>query len=176
MARILLRGLASMAVTMFLVSVVLFVLLEAGSGDVTLKLLGAFATPEQRASYRAQLGLDQPLWLRYTTWLLGNDWWLEDRIGLDLIQIRREGGDELEWWAERDGRPVRWQLAAAGLMELRLKPDGTTEAVSADELWRPAADRSRFFWGLDSANLAWAGFRHAPVCYLGYALPDEGTR
>ena len=84
MPRFFLRSLLSMMATMMLVSMALFALLEAGSGDVTKKILGAFSTPEQRASYRAQLGLDQPLWLRYVTWLAGNDWWIEGRIGLPL--------------------------------------------------------------------------------------------
>ena len=61
MSRFFLRSLLSMMATMLLVSIALFALLEAGSGDVTKKILGAFSTPEQRASYRAQLGLDQLL-------------------------------------------------------------------------------------------------------------------
>ena len=61
MPALLVRSIVSMCGTMFLVSLALFALLEAGSGDVTKKILGAFATPEQRQSYRRQLGLDQPL-------------------------------------------------------------------------------------------------------------------
>ena len=65
MARFLVRSLISTFVTMFLVSVLLWVLLEVATGDVAVKLLGVFSTPEQRASYRAQLGLDAPSWQRY---------------------------------------------------------------------------------------------------------------
>ena len=65
MARFIIRSLISTVVTMFLVSVALFMLIEIGSGDITVKILGVFATPEQRASYRAQLGLNDSAWLRY---------------------------------------------------------------------------------------------------------------
>ena len=65
MARFLIRSILSTIVTMLLVSIALFVLLEVGTGDITIKILGVFATEEQRASYRAQLGLDQPGWVRY---------------------------------------------------------------------------------------------------------------
>ena len=110
MARFLLRSLVSMVVTMLLVSAVLFVLLEAGSGDVTIKILGTFATPEQRASYRAQLGLDQPLWLRYVTWLAGNDWWVDDRIGFPLRRVANSQTGEWEWWTEAGGQLTRWKV------------------------------------------------------------------
>ena len=109
MSRFLLRSLLSMAVTMLLVSAVLFALLEAGSGDVTVKILGQFSTPEQRASYRAQLGLEQPLWLRYVSWLAGNDWWVGRRVGLPLRRVANPQTGEQEWWAEEGGRLTRWR-------------------------------------------------------------------
>ena len=60
MMRLVVRSVLSTLVTMLLVSMGLFALLEVGSGDITKKILSPFATPQQRASYRAQLGLDQP--------------------------------------------------------------------------------------------------------------------
>ena len=74
MARFIIRSIISTIVTMLLVSIALFLLIEVGSGDITVKILGVFSTPEQRASYRAQLGLDAPVWQRYIDWLIGNDW------------------------------------------------------------------------------------------------------
>ena len=62
MARFLIRSLISTIVTMLLVSIALFLLLEVGTGDITIKILGVFSTEEQRASYRAQLGLNDPVW------------------------------------------------------------------------------------------------------------------
>ena len=65
MARFLVRSVISTVVTILLVSIALFALIEIGSGDITVRILGIESTAEQRASYRAQLGLDQPAWLRY---------------------------------------------------------------------------------------------------------------
>ena len=61
MARFLIRSIISTIITMLLVSICSFVLIDVGSGDITVKILGVFSTEEQRASYRAQLGLDAPL-------------------------------------------------------------------------------------------------------------------
>ena len=65
MVRFLVRSVVSTIVTILLVSIGLFLLIEVGSGDISVKILGVFATPEQRASYRAQLGLNAPVWQRY---------------------------------------------------------------------------------------------------------------
>ena len=48
----------------------LFLLIDIGSGDIATKILGVFSTPEQRASYKSQLGLDAPVWQRYLDWLI----------------------------------------------------------------------------------------------------------
>ena len=81
MARFLIHSLVSTVVTMLLVSMLLFVLLEIGTGDITVKILGVFATPEQRESFANQLGLDAPAWQRYLDWLIGSDWRAEQQVG-----------------------------------------------------------------------------------------------
>jgi peptide/nickel transport system permease protein len=154
MPRFLLRSLLSMMVTMLLVSMALFALLEAGSGDITKKILGAFSTPEQRASYRAQLGLDQPLWLRYATWLAGNDWWLQDRIDMPLRRIPNPRTRESEWWAVEDDRPTRWKMEGDRLWALRRLADGSTQTENADHMWRQNANQTQVFWGVDQHNNA----------------------
>ncbi len=154
MPRFLIRSLLSMIITMLLVSMVLFVLLEAGSGDVTVKILGQFATPEQRASYRAQLGLDQPLWLRYVTWLAGNDWWIRKRVDLPLRRAPNPQTGEREWWAEETGQLTRWKMDGNRLIALRRQADGSARPEPADHLWRTAGDGSEFFWGVNNRNSA----------------------
>ena len=114
MPALLVRSVLSMCGTMLLVSIALFALLEAGSGDVTKKILGAFATPEQRESYRRQLGLDQSLWQRYASWLAGNDWWLDERVGHELITLPNPQTGESEWWASTAVGPRRWRLQGDG--------------------------------------------------------------
>ena len=150
MPGLLLRGVLSLLGTMILVSVGLFALLEVGSGDVTNKILGPFATPEQRASYRTQLGLDQPLWLRYVTWVAGNDWWLDGQIGHRLGEIDNAQTQESEWWAVVDEQLTRWHLDGDDLVALRRLPDGSTKAESADHMWRKGSDGSSYFWGVNN--------------------------
>ena len=154
MTRFLLKSILSMAVTMLLVSASLFWLLEAGSGDVTKKILGPFATPAQRASYRAQLGLNQSVALRYATWLLGNDWWVEGRLGVPLQQIPNRKTGEQEWWAVWQEKPTRWKMKEGRLTAIQLQPDGSTEVVGAEALWRTDTSGGEQFWGVDGDNRA----------------------
>ena len=126
MARFIVRSIVSTIITMLLVSIALFFLLEVGSGDVALKILGVFSTEEQRASFRAQLGLNRSPWIRYSEWLLGNDWKAKSRIGFPLITIPNPQTEELEWWADVDGQPTRWKLDEGRLFALERQPDGSS--------------------------------------------------
>ncbi len=56
---------------LFVVSIITFALASLMPGDVASVILGTGATPEQRALITEQLGLDQPLWVQYTSWLGG---------------------------------------------------------------------------------------------------------
>ncbi|HEU0221364.1 MAG TPA: ABC transporter permease, partial [Paracoccaceae bacterium] len=53
------------------ISVVIFAATQILPGDVAASILGQAATPEALANLRAELGLDQPAWLRYFDWLGG---------------------------------------------------------------------------------------------------------
>jgi peptide/nickel transport system permease protein len=57
--------------TLFVVSVVIFLLTQILPGDVASSVLGQNATPENLAAFRHELGLDQPAFLRYVSWLTG---------------------------------------------------------------------------------------------------------
>lgn len=57
--------------TLWVVSVLVFVGTEILPGDVAQILLGQSATPESLAALRAELGLDQPAYVRYFEWLNG---------------------------------------------------------------------------------------------------------
>lgn len=65
----LLWGVAGTVGTLWAVSVVSFLLVALLPGDVALLILADAATPERVAALRAQLGLDQPLVIRYLHWL-----------------------------------------------------------------------------------------------------------
>ena len=155
MARFLIRSILSTIVTMLLVSIALFVLLEVGTGDITIKILGVFATEEQRASYRAQLGLDQPGWLRYLDWLAGNDWRAKGLVGYPLMSVPNPQTGEQTWWADVDGQLTRWKLEDGRLMALRRQEDGSTTAHLISGGWQTDPETgNEIFWGVDSNNRA----------------------
>ncbi len=56
-------------VTLWVVSVLVFVMTSLLPGDVAQIVLGQAATPESLAAYRAERGLDQPLVFQYFGWL-----------------------------------------------------------------------------------------------------------
>ncbi len=55
--------------TLWVVSVLVFIMTAALPGDVAQIVLGQAATPESLAAYRAERGLDQPLVFQYFGWL-----------------------------------------------------------------------------------------------------------
>lgn len=154
MARFIFRSILSTIITLLLVSIALFLLVEVGSGDITVKILGVFATPEQRASYRAQLGLNDPVWQRYLDWLVGNDWRAERWVGYDLVSVANPQTGEQDWWADVDGELTRWTLEGGRLSALKRQPDGSTTSHLSSGAWQIDEQGQEFFWGLDTKNNA----------------------
>ena len=58
-------------ITLLAVSVLIFVCTQILPGDVAAAVLGQQATPDALRVFRAELGLDQPAYLRYLNWLIG---------------------------------------------------------------------------------------------------------
>ncbi|MEZ5931841.1 MAG: ABC transporter permease [Alphaproteobacteria bacterium] len=57
--------------TLFVVSIIIFLAVELLPGDIAQEILGQSATPETVAAFRRQLGLDLPPYIRYFQWLGG---------------------------------------------------------------------------------------------------------
>lgn len=55
--------------TLFAVSLIIFLAIELLPGDFAQAVLGQSATPETVAAFRKELGLDQPAYLRYFHWI-----------------------------------------------------------------------------------------------------------
>lgn len=68
---LILHRLALGLLTLFLVSLVIFLAAELLPGDIAEIMLGQAATPETLASLRLELGLDRPSYIRYLHWLSG---------------------------------------------------------------------------------------------------------
>ncbi len=154
MARFLGRSAISAVVTMLLVSIFLFVLLESRTDNIALRILGVFATEEQLASYKAQLGLDSPPEQRYLDWLIGSEWRAESQVGYDLVAVNNQATGEVEWWADVDGTFTRWKMEDGRLMTMQRQPDGGTSARIISIEWQAAEDGSEFYWGVDNNNRA----------------------
>ena len=69
MLTVIAKRLAAMALTMLVVSLLIFLLLEISPGSVATKVLGPYSTEEQRRLWLEQNGYFEPLWVRYGTWL-----------------------------------------------------------------------------------------------------------
>ena len=147
MARFIIRSIVSTIVTMLLVSITLFVLLEVGSGDITLKILGVFSTEEQRDSYRAQLGLDRAAWLRYVDWLIGNDWRVSDRLNYPLVVVENPQTGEQEWWAGCRWQPDPLEDGEGEMYMLVRQPMARANKVPADDVWQGNDEGNEVFLG-----------------------------
>jgi len=154
MARFIVRSIVSTIVTMLLVSITLFVLLEVGSGDITLKILGVFSTEEQRESYRKQLGLDRPAWLRYVDWLAGTDWQVSKLLDYPLITVINQQTGEPEWWMSVDDQFMRFKMVEGDLVGLVRQPDGSAKEIPFEINWKEGAEGQEVYWGVDVNNNA----------------------
>lgn len=90
MRRFLLRRLAAIPVTLLGVSLLVFLATEVLPGDVARAVLGREASAESVAALHRQLGLDQPVQLRYARWLghfLTGDWGTSYTLHVPVRQL-----------------------------------------------------------------------------------------
>ena len=64
-----LRRLAMIVPVLLGISLIVFLIMAMIPGDPALAILGSFATPENTAQLRQDLGLDRPLTQQYFVWL-----------------------------------------------------------------------------------------------------------
>lgn len=67
--RYILKKIGIFVLTIFAISILVFLAFQIIPGDPTTRMLGTQATPEKIAALRAQLGLDRPVLVRYFDWL-----------------------------------------------------------------------------------------------------------
>ncbi len=158
MARYIVRRLLTMALTMIVVSILVFAIVEIAPGNVARNILGAYATLEQEQSMQNQLGLDRSILVRYVSWLVGSDWQARSKIGLPLKEIVISQGvvqNYRQWWAvEADGSLVQWDVLEGKLVKLVRQDTGSTIQVVDDQEWKVDEQGRKYFWGLDNANRA----------------------
>jgi peptide/nickel transport system permease protein len=81
MGRYITRRLLQTIPMLFLLSILFFTLVNVAPGDPVAALSRGRPRPEQREILRRQFGLDQPLYIQYVVWLVGNDWMKVDADG-----------------------------------------------------------------------------------------------
>lgn len=69
MAAYILKRLVAAIPVILGLSIIVFVIMAMIPGDPATAILGAYATPENVARINRELGLDQPLWIRYFIWV-----------------------------------------------------------------------------------------------------------
>lgn len=74
MVEVILRRLALMVLTMFIVSLAIFMISELVPIDLARNVLGQFASPESLEIFREQNGLRCSPTVRYVIWVAGDDW------------------------------------------------------------------------------------------------------
>ncbi len=185
MGRFLFRSVISIIVTMVLVSILLFVMLDPRDGAVLVKILGIEATPEQQESLANQLALDTPIMTRYLDWVIGNDWRAERLIGSDVVLLEDPRTGDSSWWIdEGNERYIQYEVNTDGLMvPLVRQPAGEYIKEAPVDLWETDAEGNKFFWGLDakgrgalwddsgatefiSTQTGWQELAGAPVDYI----------
>jgi peptide/nickel transport system permease protein len=81
MTNYIIRRLSQAIPQLFIISIILFALMQ-GFGDPISTLGGRVPPrPEDKARLRRQLGLDEPVYMQYFIWLVGNDWQKIDMDG-----------------------------------------------------------------------------------------------
>ena len=158
MSRYIVRRLSTMLLTMLLVSIMVFAIVEIAPGNVARNILGAYATPQQEQSMENQLGLDRRPFIRYISWLLGSDWQARRQTGFKLTEIVIAKGvveKYRQWWAEDvNGDLLQWDVQQGKLIKLVRQPDGSVKQVPDDGAWKIDENGKKYFWGIDDTNRA----------------------
>ena len=87
------KRLATGLITLIVAAAVVFAVLEILPGDPALLMLGMNATPEALATLRTQMGLDDPLHIRFLGWvaaMLGGDFGRSWTYGAPVSDLIRE--------------------------------------------------------------------------------------
>lgn len=127
------RQLVRLAVVLFCVTLLTYMIVNILPGDVAIVILGSLATPQDIAGLRADLGLDRPMLVRYFDWL-------GSALSGDLGRSYRNGEPVVQ--AILDRLPVSLQLMVmaqvialgiaipVALLSVR-KPGGFFDRISA---------------------------------------------
>lgn len=144
-------------VVVLLVTIAVVALLSLAPGSVSQVMLGENATPEALATLDSKLGLNDPVWVQYGTWL-------SDAVRGNLGVSPLTGQSVTEAIVERV--PVTLQLALMGLT-ISLIVALVLGVVSAS---RPGSATDRVINGVTSIFLSVPAFIAGPVLIYFFAI------
>ncbi len=157
MIRFIIRRLFFTLLSLFLLSVIIFLVSEASPVNVATNVLGDNVTNEQIAAFNAQYGLDQPVLTRYLRWLRGSHREAEALIGQPITRTFETNTRRYRWWIVDEDGTLFQNVNYDGETMIRLErqADGTLVEVSAAaDVWQ-LDDRGRsIYWGIDRDNRA----------------------
>jgi len=160
--RIILQRLALGLLTLLVVSIVIFVAVNALPGDFAQAVLGQGATPEAIEAIRKDLGLDQPYLQRYFTWLAGM---VQGDLGISFAQMNfasNMGGTQLKTVAEQIAPRFYNTMFLAGVTAAIAVPVSVTLGVLAALYRNSVFDRA--------TNIATLSSISSPEFFLAYIL------
>lgn len=142
------RRLLQLVPTLFLVSVMIFMLQQLLPGDPALVMAGEEKDPEVIEQIRKQYRLDQPLAVQYLYWMGGV---LQGDLG-ESMRIKQPVASLIA-----DKLPVTLQLASMAMIFALLIgiPAGILSAVKKGSLWDTGANVFAL-WGISTPNF-WLG-------------------
>lgn len=160
--KIILQRLALGLVTLFVVSVVIFVAVNLLPGDFAELILGQAATPESVAQIRKDLGLDQSMFTRYFSWLGGM---LTGDLGSSFAQLNFQtnlGGTGGKTVAEQIAPRFYNTMFLASVTAMIAVPIAVTLGVLAALYRNTVFDRV--------ANIATLSSISSPEFFMAYVL------
>jgi peptide/nickel transport system permease protein len=156
MIKFLVRRIFFLIFTLLFVSMAIFAISEIAPGDLAVNSLGNTITPQQKASFNAQNGLDQSVVTRYIRWLLGSEWQAAQKIGTPLTRIYDETTNQTGWWGVLPNGSLYRNYTEDGNTMIRIErqADGTRKEVTlGDDAWRKE-NGFDIFWGIDKESRA----------------------
>ena len=159
---IIFQRLALGLITLFVVSIVIFVAVNLLPGDFAELILGQGATPEAVATIRRDLGLDQSLFTRYFSWLGGM---ITGDLGTSFAQLNFQtnmGGAGGKTVAEQIAPRFYNTMFLASVTALIAVPIAVTLGVLAALYRNTIFDRA--------ANIATLSSISSPEFFMAYVL------
>ncbi len=156
MLKFLIRRIFFLIFTLLFVSMAIFAISEIAPGDLAVNSLGNTITPQQKASFNAQNGLDQSVVTRYIRWLLGSEWQAAQKIGTPVTRIYDETTNQTGWWGVLPNGALYRNYTEDGntLIRIERQADGTRKEVTlGDDAWRKE-NGFDIFWGIDKESRA----------------------